>query len=298
MPHTLDPASVAQDIQDQVRQDVRALGAPLRIVGLLANDDSAARVYASYIRKGCQRAGIGFEVRQVPRLRLEQEILRINQDPAIHGVLIFYPIFGVERDNYLKDLVDPHKDIEGLSNHWLRRLYANERTDAQGNQAILPCTPLAIVRLLRAAGAMSKGRPRGHTITIFNRSEVVGRPLASMLAHDGAQVFSFDEHGPLEVTPAGEVLESQLSRGEALARSSIVITGVPSRSFPLVDACELRPEALCLNFSTLRNFTQAAQEAARVYIPRVGPVTVAMVLRNAVRLYRNYHTDSTGGGHA
>lgn len=290
MTNTIDPGEISRRFQKDVRAQVEGLGERLHIVGLLANDDDAARVYAAYMRKGCERVGIDFTLRQVPRLRLEREIEAINDDPTIHGVLIYYPIFGVERDNTLKDLVHPHKDIEGLTTHWLRRLYANERTDEEGHKAILPCTPLAIIKLLNAAGAMGESRLQGHTVTVFNRSEVVGRPLASMLANDGAEVFSFDEYGPLIFRPDGEVDETDVTRAEALKRSSVVITGVPSRRFALVDAGELAEERpICLNFSTIRNFSDEGRAAARVFVPRVGPMTVTMVLRNAVRLYRNYH---------
>ncbi len=94
----------------------------------------------------------------------------------------------------------------------------------------------------------------------------------------------------VQFTPDG-VLETDVTRAEALASSSVVITGVPSRAFPLVDADELAAGTIGLNFSTLRNFTDAARDAVDVYVPRVGPMTVTMVLRNATRLYQNYHAE-------
>src|SRR5690606_32245049 len=93
----------------------------------------------------------------------------------------------------------------------------------------------------------------GQTVTIFNRSEVVGRPLAAMLAHDGAQVISFDVDGPI-VFKLGGCKETKISREEALQTSDIVITGVPSKSFPPIRARELKSSATCINFSTIRNF--------------------------------------------
>lgn len=294
MARIIDPGELSKQFQDTIRGKVEALPTRLRIVGLLANQDEAARTYAAYTRKGCERVGIEFELREVPRLTLEDEIARINQDPEVHGVLIYYPIFGVARDNYLKDLVDPRKDIEGLSTHWIKRLYNNQRTDDAGHKAILPCTPLAVVKLLAAAGTHNPeaARPLSHhTITVFNRSEVVGRPLASMLANDGAHIYSFDEYGPLEITPT-DVRETDISREDALARSSIVITGVPSPLFPPIEAGEIGQDVVCLNFSTIRNFTDEARDAAGVFVPRVGPMTVTMVLRNAVRLYHNYHQET------
>lgn len=289
MPNTIDPALVSRSFQESIREQVHALGAPLRIVGVLANDDRAARVYAKYTRRGCENVGIDFELRECPRLELEAELQRINHDDAIHGVIVYYPIFGIERDNYLKDLVDPRKDIEGLTTHWVQKLYSNKRVDEQGNKAVLPCTPLAIIKLLEQAGAMNaEGAPlAGKTVTVFNRSEVVGRPLASMLANDGAHVFSFDEYGPLELDEHG-IKETTITRAEALKQSNIIITGVPSKQFELVRADELPAASICLNFSTTRNFTDEAIEKASVFIPRVGPMTVTMVLRNALRLHSHY----------
>ena len=79
------------------------------------------------------------------------------------------------------------------------------------------------------------------------------------------------------------------SRQEALAQSDIVITGVPSREFPLVTAKEIKQGALCINFSTLKNFSDDVMGKAGTFVPRVGPMTVTMALRNTLRLYNNFH---------
>ena len=85
------------------------------------------------------------------------------------------------------------------------------------------------------------------------------------------------------------MLETKATRAEVLATADVVITGVPSRDFPLIEAAEIRSDAICVNFSTLKNFSDAAADKAKVFVPRVGPMTVAMALRNTVRLYDNYH---------
>jgi methylenetetrahydrofolate dehydrogenase (NADP+)/methenyltetrahydrofolate cyclohydrolase len=71
------------------------------------------------------------------------------------------------------------------------------------------------------------------------------------------------------------------------AAADIVITGVPSRSFPLVAAREIKAGAVCLNFSTLKNFDPDIVDKASVWIPRVGPMTVTMALRNTLRLFKS-----------
>jgi 5,10-methylene-tetrahydrofolate dehydrogenase/methenyl tetrahydrofolate cyclohydrolase len=292
----LDPAEIARSFRAELREEIALLGAPLTLVGFLSADHGPSKTYADYTRKGCEDVGVSFDLRHVTRLEAEPNIERANADPTVHGILVYYPVFGTEHDVYLRDLILPEKDIEGLHSFWARCLYANRRfvDDAQKQKAILPCTPLAILKLLEAGGAFGTGpRPlAGKRIAIFNRSEVVGRPLASMLANDGAEVVSFDVDGPQVFAPSDdasghEVRESSIDRRAALAAADVVITGVPSRSFELIGPSEIKRGAICLSFSTAKNFTDDIALAASVYIPRVGPMTVTMALRNTLRLYRN-----------
>ncbi|MEI9939029.1 MAG: bifunctional methylenetetrahydrofolate dehydrogenase/methenyltetrahydrofolate cyclohydrolase [Pseudomonadota bacterium] len=291
----IDASAVAQEFRDQLRQQLARLRGPLTLAGFLATDAAPSRTYADYTRIGCEDLGIRFDLREVDKLGVEDAIQRANSDPAVHGIIVYYPIFGLERDRFIQDLVDQRKDIEGLNSFWARKLYRNQRfVDAEQTQkAILPCTALSVVKLLEAAGCMASpadgtGPLAGKRIAVFNRSEVVGRPLACMLANDGAEVYSFDIDGPLLFRDARQEATS-VSRAEALATADIVITGVPSRAFPLVSAAEVRSGVVCVNFSTLKNFADDIETKASVFVPRVGPMTVAMGLRNTLRLYENFH---------
>ena len=291
MGQKLNPSAVANSFRDEIRSQVEAIGHPLKLVGFLTSDFTPSMTYADYTRRGCESVGIGFEARTVSKHELEHAILMSNEDPSVHGILVYYPVFGVEQDNYLKDQVDPKKDVEGLHTYWLRKLYHNERTDDEGNKAILPCTPLAILKLIDAIGEMKPSAPplANREVVIFNRSEVVGRPLASMMANDGARVLSFDINGLIEFTKDGP-READIARTEALAAADIVVTGVPSREFPLIRAEEIRDNAVCINFSTIKNYTREAAEKARIFVPRVGPMTVTIALRNTLRLFHSYHS--------
>lgn len=294
MSRRIDPAEVARAYRLDLRDRIARLPHRLKLVGFLSTDAAPSRTYAEYTRAGCEDVGINFEIREVSKLQLEDAIDAANVDPGIHGIIVYYPIFSTEHDRYLKDLVDLRKDIEGLNSFWARKLYHNQRfIDLEkSKKAILPCTPLAVVKLIEAAGCMQKGAKEplaGKKIVVFNRSEVVGRPLASMLANDGAEVFSFDLDGPL-LFKKEHVVETSATRAEALAGADIVVTGVPSREFKLVTGSEIRSGTVCVNFSTLKNFSDDAVAKAGVFIPRVGPMTVAMALRNTLRLYDNYHS--------
>jgi 5,10-methylene-tetrahydrofolate dehydrogenase/methenyl tetrahydrofolate cyclohydrolase len=293
----LNADDVARVARAQLQAELSSLPEQLRLTGLLSGDHAPARTYAEYTRKACDALGVHFEIRPLARLDVEDAIQAANADPAVHGIMVYYPVFGTEQDGYVRDLVEPTKDIEGLHSYWARCLYENRRFYGphSDKKCILPCTPLAIMKLLEHCGVFAANAARplaGRRAVLFNRSEVVGRPLAAMLSNDGAEVISFDIDGPLAFLPAPEgqahrVQETNVDRKAALAAADIVIGGVPTRAFERISAAEVRDGAICLNFSTLANFRDDIREKDVTFIPRVGPMTITMALRNALRLYRD-----------
>jgi methylenetetrahydrofolate dehydrogenase (NADP+)/methenyltetrahydrofolate cyclohydrolase len=294
---TLEPNPIAAQFREAVRRQISEEQLKINIIGILASNDPASITYANYTRAGCEDVGIHFDLRKTEPETVSTLLEEANRDRDVHGIFVYYPIWGDDRDAELRNRISPHKDVEGLSPHWIQKLYANERFDDDERKfkSILPCTPLAIIKLLEATDAYEPyGLPfKGQQITIFNRSEVVGRPLAYMLSNDGARVYSFDINGGFVVDVNSSDHEARpVTRQEALSHSDIVITGVPSQQFEKVSAKELKAGAICLNFSYIQNFDPEAKEAASIYIPRVGPMTVAMCMRNALQLYRNYHHEA------
>ncbi len=315
----LDPAVVAEQYVEEIRQEVLEAGQPVNVVGLIATDDLPSISYAKATKQKFDEIGISYDLRQVERLSLEQAIVDANADTDVHGIFIYFPVFDNQQDSYLRNLVDFTKDIEAGSMYWVRKLYSNDRLALAHDpekKALLPCTPLAIIKMLTAVGAYGEvdvarpgearpgearpeeARPEetrpieGKRVTIFNRSEVNGRPLAVMMSNDGAQVFSFDVGGPMLFENA-KPFESRITRAEALAQSDIVVTGVPSRSFEKIRTNEIREGTVCINFSSIPNFDDDIETHTNIYIPRVGPMTVAMCMRNTLRLFRNFHQDAS-----
>lgn len=190
------------------------------------------------------------------------------------------------------------KDVEGLCHKYLYNMYHNVRfLDHPINQkkSILPCTPLAVVKLLEYLQIYNSILPYGNrlfgkTITVINRSEVNGRPLAALLANDGATVYSVDLTGVQLFTrgqgirqPRHQVLEKDgWGLQECIPISDVIIGGVPVESFK-VPTDLIRDGAVCINFSSYRNFDgPAVKEKASIYVPSVGKVTIAVLLRNLV----------------
>ena len=300
----LDPAIFAQQFVNEAASTIKGLPQVPHVLGIIASKDKPSLAYARSTKAKFQEIGIDYDLIRVNRLDLENAIEEANKDPGIHGIFIYFPIFANQHDDYLRNLVDYRKDIEAGSQFWTQKLYHNDRysgPEAPDKKAVLPCTPLAIVKMLTElqvskSATFGTVRPErslhGITATIFNRSEVIGRPLAVMMSNDGARILSFDELGPLEFIEA-RPREITIDRQHALACSDIVITGVPSDSFNKICVQELKTNAVCINFSSTTNFEEDMSSHSGIYIPRIGPMTVAMCMRNTLRLFINFHLDRT-----
>lgn len=127
---------------------------------------------------------------------------------------------------------------------------------------MLPCTPLAVIKILEYLKIYNTILPYGnrlfgHSITVVNRSEVVGRPLAALLANDGACVYSVDINGVQQFTRGEgikmrkhEVVEKEgWSLQDCVPLSDVVISGVPGETFKIPTDI-LKNGAVCINFST------------------------------------------------
>ena len=102
----IDPAEVAASFRAEIRAEVAALPEPLVLWGVLADEHRPSRTYAEYTRKGCDDVGVHFTLKQVRRLDVESVIRAANADAGVHGVLVYYPVFGTEHDGE-ESLNDP-----------------------------------------------------------------------------------------------------------------------------------------------------------------------------------------------
>ncbi|KAF3769159.1 hypothetical protein M406DRAFT_287250 [Cryphonectria parasitica EP155] len=304
--------SIARRLLEEVQETLQSIGnGKPRLAAFLANDDPAAVKYAEWSQKTCEENGFAFDLRRVDKEALEEEVRLANQDSNVDGIIVYYPIWpeNVSQDNYIKETVSLEKDVEGLCFRHLSNMYHNERyLDPPANlkKSILPCTPLAILKILEHLHIynpiLAEGnRLYGKTITVINRSEVIGRPLAALLANDGANVYSVDITG-VQLYTRGKGIKNHRHQVEdkkdwelkdVLPLSDVIISGVPVESYK-VPTDLLRDGAACINFSSYRNFDgPAVKEKAALYVPSVGKVTVACLLRNLVRLVANRPTDSS-----
>jgi methylenetetrahydrofolate dehydrogenase (NAD+) len=297
---------VAKVFQTEIQEGLVTLqGVRPKLVGILATGDPGSRQYAKMTARTLERDGMLFELREVDKENIEEAVDAANNDDQVHGIMIYFPIFGADpcfhgphHDNFLRDCISPIKDVEGMCHFYRQALYLNQRTIGNGHngKCVIPCTPLAVVKFLEHIGtydpSLSIGdRMKDKTVTIVNRSEVLGRPLAAMLANDGATVNSVDIDSTY-IFQKGKLLHTEESTEDLVRRSDVVVLGVPSDNYKL-DVSWVREGAIVVNVSFNKNVDEEKLLSTRPgvsYIGAVGKVTIAMLERNLLRCYHNFNT--------
>lgn len=295
--------NIAKSLLEEVHAGLQKIDRKPLLVGFLASADPAAKVYADWTGKTCEENGFQFELRTLDREDLEDAILVANTDPSVDGIIVYYPIFSSRQDQYIQQLVSLQKDVEGLSHRYIFNMYQNIRfldPEEKTKKSVLPCTPLAVIKILEYLRIYNTILPYGNrlygrTVTVINRSEVVGRPLAALLANDGACVYSVDI-GDVQQFHRGEGLRKRRHEvvekpgwtlENCLPLSDVVISGVPGEKYK-VPVELLREGAVCINFSSERNFDSGkVKEKASIYVPAIGKVTIVVLLRNLLRIVQN-----------
>lgn len=301
---TILASTIAKPYTEEITENVSKLSITPKLVGFLANDDPAAEMYANWTGKTCQSLGFDYELRQVDKNDLEGALIKANKDDQVNGIMVYFPVFGNNQDQYLQQLISTEKDVEGLNFLYYHNLYHNVRfldPPANEQKSILPCTPLAMVKILEYLGVYNKllhygNRLYGKKVLVVNRSEIVGRPLAALLANDGATVYSVDINNIQQFTRGDDLSEqrhkvieldsSEYSVEKLAPTCDVIITGVPSDKYKFPTEY-VRNGTVVINFSSAKNFNDDIKTKAALYVPSIGKVTISMLLRNLLRLIDN-----------
>ena len=171
----IDGKAVAARIREQVAREVAEMPTPPGLATILVGDDPASGVYVRMKREDSAEVGIesfhhepGGDVSQEELAGL---IRSLNEDERVHGILLQIPLPGHLDQDPLISLIDPAKDVDGLT-----PVSAGLLT--QGHEgAFAPCTPLGVMELLREAEVALEGA----RAVVLGRSILVGKPLAALL---------------------------------------------------------------------------------------------------------------------
>jgi methylenetetrahydrofolate dehydrogenase (NADP+)/methenyltetrahydrofolate cyclohydrolase len=285
----LDGAPIADAIRADVKAEVAGLVARGVVPGLavvIVGEDPASKVYVASKGKACVEAGMFSETVRLPESTTEAELLvvvdRLNHDDRISGFLVQLPLPKHINTERVVLAVDPAKDVDGFHPMNIGRLSVGDPA------AFRPATPYGIQQMLIRTGVETKG---AHAV-IVGRSNIVGKPMASLLVQDGPG-------GNCTVTVAHS-RSRDLPSITRLADILVVAIGRPE----FVSAEMVKPGAVVIDVGINRVTDSAAPKGYRIVgdvafepvaevagaitpVPGgVGRMTIAMLLLNTVQAAR------------
>ena len=281
----LDGQAAAAAVVEEVRAAIAAAGAarPPGLAAVLVGDDPASEVYVRNKVRACARCGIRADLRRLPATAppddVESLLQALNRDPQVDGILLQLPLPAGLDARELLERLDPDKDVDGLHPQNLGKLVADDPT------GFVPCTPAGVVELLVRHDIDVEGR----RAVILGRSNLVGKPLALLLLRRART-------GNATVT----VLHTKSrSIPELVREADILVAAAGSPRF--VPGAWLRPGTVVVDVGIHRlpasqggglvgdvDFPSAVEVAAAITpVPGgVGPMTVALLMRNTLRAWQ------------
>jgi methylenetetrahydrofolate dehydrogenase (NADP+)/methenyltetrahydrofolate cyclohydrolase len=273
----IDGKAIAEEVREEVRQEVARLKERGILPGLaviLVGDDPASKTYVRNKERACKDAGIHSEVYRLPGDTPEHEVLRLigelNARSDISGILLQHPVPGHIDERRCFDAINPDKDVDGFHP-------VNQGRLLIGEQCFVPCTPRGIIHLLDKTGVDLKGK----RAVVVGRSNIVGKPVALLLLsrHATVTICHSRTQDLAAETRAADVLvvaigRARAIRGDMIKPGAVVIdVGVNPEDGKLVGDVDF----------------ESACEVASAITPvpgGVGPMTIAMLLKNTVEAAR------------
>lgn len=279
MAKLIDGKQISADVREQVRLDVIKLREN-KIVPCLAvvqvGDDAASSVYVRNKQKACEQAGIESRGYSLPadttQAQLLQLVEELNADKSVNGILVQLPLPKQIHADAVIDAIAPEKDVDGFHARSVGAL-------ALGTPGFVSCTPAGIMELLRRSGVALEGAQ----CVVIGRSNIVGKPVSLLLLRENATVTICHSktRGLSEVAKRADVL--------------IVAMGKPR----YVNADFVKPGATVIDVGIHRMDNgklcgdvdfESVEPIAGAITPvpgGVGPMTIAMLLKNCVQAAQN-----------
>jgi methylenetetrahydrofolate dehydrogenase (NADP+)/methenyltetrahydrofolate cyclohydrolase len=181
----IDGRKVAQEVRDRVKREVEefiASGGPQPgLATVLVGDDPASQIYVRNKHEKSREAGMTSFNHVLPADTSQEDLadllVQLNEDSSVHGVLLQLPVPGHIDGDAMTALIDPMKDVDGLTPVSAGLL-------VQGKPGMVPATPAGCMDLLRAADTPLEGAEA----VVIGRSQLVGKPMASLLLAANATV--------------------------------------------------------------------------------------------------------------
>ncbi len=270
----IDGKLVASKVREKVADAVRHLKENHTepcLATVLVGDDPASATYVRTKQKACAEVGIrtiDHHPQNYGTEELDELITILNEDKKVHGILVQLPLPNNIAEFVVTKRISPIKDVDGITP-------LNAGLLAYDVATLVPCTPTGIIELLKFYNIEIEGK----NAVIVNRSMLVGKPLSLLLMRQNATVT---------------ICHSKTRNIAEKCRSAdILVTAVGMRDKFVVDASMVKEGAVVIDVATNRmndklvgdvDFDSVKEKASFITpVPGgVGPMTVAMLLRNTV----------------
>lgn len=281
MAKILSGKEVSARVKSELKKEVEALAAKGTMPGLavvIVGDDSASKVYVANKEKACAELGMYSEKYALPAETTEEELLalieKLNNDDNIHGILVQLPLPKHLDDKTIINNIRPEKDVDAFHPTNVGRIMI-------GDFDFVPCTPAGIMELIHESGVEVEGKE----CVVIGRSNIVGKPMSMLLLH---------ENGTVTVCHSRtKELKEQTKRADIL----VAAVGIPK----FVTADMVKEGAVVIDVGMDRDENgklcgdvdfDSVEPVAGAITPvpgGVGPMTIAMLMRNTVTAAKRAH---------
>ncbi len=284
----IDGKKIASDILDEISAEVAGLGEEKPCVTFVRVGDDPASI--SYLRnkgRAAAKTGIISEQKVFPASISEAELLAeiesLNAEPSVHGILVQAPLPGHMDERAVFNSVWPEKDVDGFHTVNIGKLCQEDPT------GFAACTPAGIIELLKRSGIPTEGK----NVVILGRSLIVGKPVSLLLLGKGL-------FGNATVT----VCHSRTRDiGAITRRADILVVAIGRGHFVTRDMLKPGGVVIDVGINRIRDLSRKSgyrlvgdvefEEAVKVVsaitpVPGgVGPMTVAMLMKNTLKAFKN-----------
>ncbi|MEA1998711.1 MAG: bifunctional methylenetetrahydrofolate dehydrogenase/methenyltetrahydrofolate cyclohydrolase FolD [Chloroflexota bacterium] len=280
----IDGRAIAKEVRAAVAADVAAMVAeghnPPGLATVLVGEDPASQVYVRMKHKACEEVGITSYQHKLPATATQGEVetlvKELNDDPKIHGILVQLPLPSGMDDEQVLNAISIEKDVDGFHPLNIGRLAQKGR-----EPRFVPCTPNGCIHLLKTSGVELEGA----NAVVLGRSNIVGMPVALLLVGENATVTICHSRTRdlAEKCREADILIAAIGRPEMVKGdwikpgAAVIDVGVNR-----VDAPDRKRGYRLVGDVAY----DEANEVAGYLTPvpgGVGPMTIAMLLRNTVR---------------
>ncbi len=275
----IDGKAISNKLISNLEKEVATLPSKPGLAVVLVGEDPASKVYVSNKIKKTEKIGMNSFGHFMPESTTEEDLLakvdELNKDDSVHGILVQLPLPKHIKEEAIIDRVSPEKDVDGFHVVNSGKLFCGLT-----NTALVPCTPSGCVILAKEALGDNLS---GNHVVVIGRSNIVGKPAAQLFLQENCTVtIAHSRTRNLE-----EICKQADILVPAIGRANFIGIEHVKQGATIIDVGINRNEEgkLCGDV----NFEEVKDIASHISpVPGgVGPMTIACLLKNTVRAYRN-----------